>query len=117
MMFKKLRSLKFFLALLLTLPTFVFAINFIGLPTGNQNFSTQIPEKLNLIFNGIIWPVSVLVIIILFIMAGFSFLTSKGDAAKLEQARRFVIWGIVGVVVILISFSIVQTVKNIIQIT
>ncbi|MBM3206643.1 MAG: hypothetical protein FJZ43_03415 [Candidatus Staskawiczbacteria bacterium] len=116
MIFKK-NIFAFFLTLLLILPNFSLAVNFIGLPTGNQNYSDSIGWVLTQIFNLIIWPVSVLVIIILFIMAGFSFLTSKGDAAKLEQARRFVIWGIVGVVVILISFSIVQTVKNIIGVT
>ena len=105
------------LTTLLFIPFVGIAIDFTQLPTGNQDYSNSIGWILNQIFNFIIWPIVILVVIILFIMAGFSFLTSKGEPGKLDQARNFLIWGIIGVVVILISFSIVATVKNIIGIT
>jgi hypothetical protein len=67
--------------------------------------STNVVGVINMLFN-LIWPPIVAAVVILFIMAGFSFLTAQGDPSKLESARRFALWGIVGIVAILLAFSI-----------
>lgn len=70
------------------------------------------PEVLiNLVINRLIWPLVVTAVIILFIIAGFSFLTAQGDPGKLEAARKFLIWGIIGVIIIIIAFSTIITIR------
>jgi NAD/NADP transhydrogenase beta subunit len=46
----------------------------------------------------------------MFIVAGILFLTSMGDPGKLATARAAVIWAVVGVVVAIIAFSIINIV-------
>ena len=50
--------------------------------------------------------------VICFVIAGILFLTAQGQAEKLTAARSAVIWGIVGVVVGLLAFSIIGIVSN-----
>ena len=64
----------------------------------------------NAIISGLfnfIWPGTVAFIVIMFIVAGFQFLTAHGEPGKLDLARKSVLWGVVGVVVILLAFSII----------
>ena len=53
-----------------------------------------------------IWPVFIGFAVIMFVVAGFFFLTANGEPGKLSTARTSVIWGIVGVAVGVIAFSI-----------
>jgi len=53
-----------------------------------------------------IWPLFIGLAILMFLVAGFLFLTSMGDPDKVSTARQAVLWGVVGVVVGLIAFSI-----------
>ncbi len=53
-----------------------------------------------------IWPIFAGFAVIMFIVAGFAFLTSQGDPEKVNQARQATLWGVVGVVVALVAFSI-----------
>lgn len=52
------------------------------------------------------WIIAVAFVIIMFVMAGFKFITAQGDPTKLADARRNVIWAVGGIVVILLAFSI-----------
>ena len=70
-------------------------------------------------FNGLIqilldilWPVAVAFFIVMFVIAGFLFATARGEPEQVKKARDAVIYGIVGVVVALIAFSIVTVIKN-----
>src|SRR3989344_3679166 len=92
---------------LLVLPSTTLGIAFPPEPTGGAN--------LDAVINGIltvVWMVFVAIAIILFIVAGIKILTAEGDPNELATARRFVYWGVVGVAVALISFSIVTVVQN-----
>lgn len=64
-----------------------------------------------------VWPIVGGVVIVLFIVTGFLFLTAEGDPAKLETARKALIWSIIGVVVILLGSFIIETVKYYLGIT
>ena len=46
------------------------------------------------------------------IIAGILFLVSGGDAEKIKTARNAFIWGVVGIVVGLLAFSIVSLVRS-----
>ncbi len=59
-----------------------------------------------------VWAVTAAAVIIFFILAGFKFLTAQGDPTKVAEARKAVIWGMAGVAVIVISFSIITLVRS-----
>ena len=58
------------------------------------------------------WIVFAAVAVICFLVSGIMFLTAEGDAAKIKTARSSFIWGIAGVVVGIISYSIISIVGN-----
>ena len=58
------------------------------------------------------WSIVVAFVIIAFILSIFLAATSGGDPSKVGQARQAAIWGIVGVAVIILSYAMVNIVKN-----
>jgi len=75
-----------------------------------NNIAISVTSVINGLFN-VIWPVVVAVIIIMFIYAGVMFLVAQGDPGKVATARLAVIWGMAGVTVILLAFSIITIVR------
>ena len=75
-------------------------------PGGTPNsVNLNIVQIINIILN-FMWPIFAGFAVIMFLVAGFIFLTASGDPGKVETARQAVLWGVVGVVVGLIAFSI-----------
>jgi|SRR3989344_1351388 len=93
----------------LLLPVAAMAFNPGEVP--NAAPSLTVNQLVDLIF-AILWPVAVAFFIIMFIMASFQFFTAQGDPEGIAKARNFVLWGIVGVVVALLAFSIPFIVRN-----
>ena len=89
----------------------VAAINLPALPAFS---SINLNTVINNVFN-IVWMFTAAAIVILFVVIGFMFLTAEGDPTKVALARRAVIWGAVGVVVILLSFSIIALVVQVLE--
>jgi len=56
-----------------------------------------------------------IIVFIAFIYAAFLFLTAGGSAEKLGLARTAFIWGVVGVVVGVLAWSMFEIVKTMIQ--
>ena len=50
--------------------------------------------------------------VIMFVVAGILFLTAQGDPEKVQAARSAFIWGIAGVVVAIIAYSIIAIVTS-----
>lgn len=76
--------------------------------TGQQS---DLMKVLNVVINvvlGIIGFVAVAMII----MGGISFTTSQGDAAKTTKARNTILYGVIGLVVALLAFAIVNFVLS-----
>ena len=44
------------------------------------------------------------------IFAGFLFLTSRGDDGQVEKAKKTLIYAVIGIVIVMLSFAIVNTV-------
>lgn len=55
---------------------------------------------------GVLWIIFALVVVVCFVVAGIMFLTAMGDAAKLKIAKSALMWGIVGVAVGIVAYSI-----------
>ena len=53
-----------------------------------------------------VWMIAVTFVIVMFVISGFQFLTAQGDPGKVGEARNAIIWGTGGVVVIILSYSI-----------
>lgn len=59
-----------------------------------------------------VWQFFAGLAVIMFIVAGIMFITSSGDPSKITTARNAFIWGVVGVIVAIVAFSIVQIVSG-----
>lgn len=53
--------------------------------------------------------------VICFLIAGIMFLTAQGAPENLQKARSAVIWGVAGVVIGILAFSIIKIVSSILQ--
>jgi len=59
----------------------------------------------------IVWNIAIAFTIIMFVLAGFKFMTAQGDPAKVSEAKLAVIWGLVGVAVIVLAWSAISIVR------
>lgn len=94
---------------LIAAPITIYAINYD--PPGVVDPTNGIQN----IMNGIIsflWQFFVGLAVIMFIIAGILFLTSNGAPDKITQARNAFIWGVVGVIVAIVAFSIVAIISG-----
>jgi FtsH-binding integral membrane protein len=107
---KKNLPLVLLLAILFLVPFFSFGAAF-PRPADNSIALGDIGNILDDIVS-IIWEVFAVISVIMFILAGFEFINAQGEPAKINKARQFVIWGVVGIVVAIIGFSIVQTIQT-----
>jgi FtsH-binding integral membrane protein len=57
-----------------------------------------------------VWQFFAGIAIIMFVVAGILFVTSSGDPGKLTTARQAVIWGVVGIIVAILAFSVLTIV-------
>ncbi len=99
---KKLVTL-FSSAIILTLPVVILADINPGPAPDTQNLS--VTQFINIVLN-FIWPVFVGFAVIIFLIAGFLFLTAQGDPAKISTARNAVLLGVIVVILGILSFSI-----------
>lgn len=60
----------------------------------------------------LLWPIFAAYAVIMFIIAGFQFLTARGEPAEVAKARQSVVYGMVGVAVGVLAFSIPFIVKG-----
>lgn len=80
-----------------------------GLAPDFQNLS--VTQIVNIVLN-FIWPLFVGFAVIMFLVAGFMFLTAQGAPEKIATARMSILWGVIGVVIGIIAFSIPFIVRN-----
>ena len=80
-------------------------------PAGTLTVDSIIP-----IFERILtiaWGVFVAISIAMFLWAAFLFITAHGEATQVGNARKAVIWGIVGLIVAFFAFSITGIIKTV----
>jgi len=95
--------------LMLALPLVSMAFSPGNIPNAVETL--KVNDLIDIVFS-IIWPVVVAFAIIMFILAAFMFFNAQGDPEKIASARNAVIWGVVGMVVALLAFSIPFIVRN-----
>ena len=80
-----------------------------ALPSTLSNLSL---DGIILAILGIIWPIFMGFAVIMFFIAGFDLLSSKGDPKGVADARNAIIWGVAGVAVGLLALTIPVIVRN-----
>jgi hypothetical protein len=65
-------------------------------------------EQLGHVLNGAVFPVAGVVAVIFIIIGAIQFMTSYGDPASIKRARETLIYSVVGLVVVIMAFAIVQ---------
>lgn len=78
-----------------------------SIPTTPGGTSDNLMESVNKIINVVIGLVG-LVAVAVMIIGGIYFLLSQGDSAKITRARNTILYGVVGLVIALLSFAIVN---------
>ena len=109
---KKIKSVIIGLLALGALPMVSAGFNVGGNPQPNPQVvnATAVMSLINFTVD-LVWWIFVAGVVILFMLAGLSFLTAMGDATKLEKARNFAIWGVVGVFVGIIGFAVISLIR------
>ena len=97
------------ITIFLSAPALMFAFNSGGIPNAAPGLTVN--SLIDVVFS-ILWPVAVAFFVIMFVLAGFTFFTARGDDTAVAKARMEVIWGTVGVLVALLAFSIPFIVRN-----
>ncbi len=95
---------------LLILPLIAMAdINAGAAPIPNPGI--QVEQLINILLN-FIWPLFMGFAVLMFLVAGFEFLTAQGDPTKVAAARQAVLWGVVGVAMGVLAFSLPFVVRT-----
>ena len=82
--------------------TFDGGVNPVGPETGT-NLTQSVTNILNVVI-GVLGIVAVIVIII----GGIQYMTSTGDAGKVKKAKDTILYGVIGLVVVILAFAIVN---------
>ena len=83
-----------------------------GLPgSGVEGNGDSLMDIVKNIINVVIGVVGVIAVLMM-IIGGISFITSQGDASKVTKARNTILYGVVGLVVALLAFAIVNFVLS-----
>ena len=85
-------------------------------PTGNvikfiPQDGASLTEIVQSILNWIFGSIGI-VAVVMIIIGGFNFLTSAGDPGKVKKGKDTILYGIIGLVVALLAFAIVNFVLN-----
>ena len=76
-------------------------------PGANDDLNAMLSTLFSMVF-GIIGVVAVIMIII----GGVNYTVSQGDSQKLQKSKSTILYGIIGLVIVLLAFAIVNFVLN-----
>ncbi len=102
----------FFIGIMLVLPCGVSATS--EPITGVWEDWSDIESFINFI-QAVVWFVFVIGVIVCFALAGFYFMTAAGDETKIEKAKTWVKWGLIGVAVGVLAGGLLLLVENLLR--
>jgi TRAP-type C4-dicarboxylate transport system permease small subunit len=78
--------------------------------TGSSSFM----DSVTAILNGVIGALGIVCVIVM-IIGGVNYMTSSGDAAKVKKGKDTILYGLIGLVICVLAFAIVNfVISNII---
>jgi len=72
---------------------------------------TDLEGSIGIIINAIIGVIGV-VAVIMIVLGGIGYATSQGDPGKTKKARDTILYGVIGLIITLLAFAIVNFVLN-----
>lgn len=93
----------FILALILLLPKISLAVELYN-PLGDVD---SFPELINNIISGILGVVGA-VALVMMVIGGITWMTSAGNADRVRRGRDTLLWAILGLVIIFLSYAIIN---------
>lgn len=80
----------------------------------NKVDSSSLDTNVNNILNAIIGALGIVAVIVI-IIGGVTYMTSGGDAGKVKTAKNTILYGVIGLVICVLAFAIVNfVISNII---
>lgn len=73
--------------------------------------SNNLMETINTIINVVLGVLGLLAVIVI-IYGGFMFMTATGDASKVKKAKDTIMYGVIGLVIALLAYAIVNFVVS-----
>jgi succinate dehydrogenase hydrophobic anchor subunit len=73
-------------------------------------------EIISRVVNFFLIPISGVILLLVFIWAGYDFMTSEGNPEKIKSAQAKITTGIIGIVLLVLAFLIVKVVELILGI-
>ena len=76
-------------------------------PVGDNTDPNALTTNVAGIINGVIGALGIVAVIVI-IMGGVSYMTSAGDASKVKKAKDTILYGVIGLIIVMLSFAIVN---------
>lgn len=76
--------------------------------------TAELPNVIVSIINGVVGAIA-LVAVIFIIVGGINYMTSAGDASKIEKAKKTILYAAIGLIIAALAFAIVNFTINIIN--
>ena len=85
-----------------------------GMNAINNGNDTDLPSAIKTILSSVFIVVGILAVIVI-IIGGVNYTLSQGDPGKVKKAKDTILYGIIGLIVSLLAFAIVQFVLDALQ--
>ncbi len=72
-----------------------------------ENSANNLFDTVNKIINVVLGVIGIVAVVVI-IVGGVSYLTSQGDAGKVAKAKNTILYGVVGMMVALLAFAVVN---------
>lgn len=96
--------------LVLFVPVITQAIDVVTSPIGCQDIDCLISSIIDFIFK-----IAIIIAPIMLIIAGFFFVTSMGEPAKIQKAKDVVLWTLIGLAIVVMARGIVAVFNEIFE--
>ena len=74
---------------------------------GNNSTDKNLTGNVQSIINGVILVLGTVAVIII-IMGGIQYMTSSGDSGKVKKAKDTILYGVIGLIICVLAFAIVN---------
>ncbi len=75
--------------------------------TGTEAENEGLTDKIVGIVNAVIGVLGIVAVVVI-ILGGISYMTSNGDAAKVKKAKDTILYGVIGLIIVILSAAIVN---------
>jgi TRAP-type C4-dicarboxylate transport system permease small subunit len=76
-----------------------------------NNMANNLPQTIRFVINMILYLVGFIAVLFL-IIGGFQYITASGNPDQIEGAKKTIMYAVIGIIVVVISWSIVWFVVN-----